>query len=52
MAKSLIETPLFFKDIVKEYTEIRHAPASHDYSEADLGDYDDFDAFDEIIVGM
>ena len=52
MAKNFIETPIFFVDIIKEYTEIKHVPASHPHSEVDLDGYDKSDALDKIIVGM
>ena len=50
--KNFIENPLFFKNVVKEYAEIKHAPASQAHSEVDLDGYDEFNALDEIIVGM
>ncbi len=52
MTGNLIEKPLVIKNVVKAYTEIKHAPASHAHSEVDLCDYGDFDTLDEIIVGM
>ena len=52
LTKNLIETPLVFKDVFKAYTEIEHAPPSHGHSEVDLDDYGEFDALDEIIMGM
>ena len=52
MMENLIEKSLVSKDVINAYMEIKQAPVSHENSGVDLDDYGEFDALDEILVGM
>tara|TARA_B100000676_G_C17800767_1_gene692069 strand:+ start:289 stop:501 length:213 start_codon:yes stop_codon:yes gene_type:complete len=52
MVETLIEKSLVSKAVIKASTGSNHDPASHEDRDVNLYDYDDYDALDEIMVGM